>query len=188
MHKPIAYLPITVSVAYLLMVNVVTAAQSEAEDCLVKMQRKDIWQNWEKNVDTLPAKDWVATKESGWGKYVYISSSYYDQNRFCTYIGDFVNGKMTGAGQLLCEDEGLGYTGQFFEGNFHGCGSLGTPAFQYQGQFKHGVFHGYGEEADFISRYRGEFRNGKRHGKGVCVWAADGPSDSCDYQNGRRVK
>ena len=72
---------------------------------------------------------------------------------------------MTGAGQLLCEDEGLGYTGQFFEGNFHGCGSLGTPAFQYQGQFKHGVFHGYGEEANYVSRYRGEFRNGKRHGK-----------------------
>jgi hypothetical protein len=175
-------------VILLSMIYVVSRAQTEGEDCLSKMQQENIWENWEEHEKSIPAKDWVTLKGTGWGKYTYLGSGYVIEDRRCTYIGDFVDGAMTGDGHLLCKHEGKGYAGQFRDGKFHGCGALGTPASQYQGQFRNGVFHGYGDHTTFVSRFRGDFENGNRHGKGECIWAQDGPSGPCEYDNGKRVK
>ncbi len=174
---------------FFLSTDFVFGVEPKAIECVIEMQKKDLWQDWKINNKNIPAQDWMGKRMSGKGKYIYKNK----QDRKCTYIGDFVNGEMTGFGHLQCESSG--YVGEFLKGKFHGCGSFfGSAASQYSGQFRNGKFHGYGDHVGNElkyprqSRYRGEFRDGKRHGIGECIWGVTEVTGPCEYKNGDVVK
>lgn len=62
--------------------------------------------------------------------------------------------------------DGTEYTGDFYEGNYHGHGILikAGGRVRYEGSFVHGKIHGEGVQKDSIKQttYVGEFVNGLR--------------------------
>ena len=104
-------------------------------------------------------------RREGHGVYKYAGKS------GCNFVGNFVNNKMDGQGQLTFTDLGVEfvYSGEFKGGTQQGRGTLDVSnGSRYEGEFHHGKFHGRG--AYFFSDgscYEGDFRDGKFHGDGT---------------------
>jgi hypothetical protein len=93
-----------------------------------------------------------------------------------TYVGEMVNGKPHGNGNLKYQaDDPLGrlvYDGQWLNGLQHGRGTLDLAGGgRYNGEWRAGKYNGRGT-ADFAdgSRYVGEFREGQFEGEGTASY------------------
>jgi hypothetical protein len=91
-------------------------------------------------------------------------------NKLARYKGLFLDGKYSGAGQLMNEDGILQYEGNFKNGQFSGAGveHYASGLVQYKGDFLVGQYSGLGElmnEAGVVL-YKGSFFGGKFNGIG----------------------
>ena len=124
------------------------------------------------------------------------------------YIGDFVNGKMSGKGKYIWKD-GSYYEGDFVDGNFQGYGVRVYPSGSryegywvndlpsgkgkytwvdgdyYEGDFLNDKFHGHGKYVyPSGAYYEGTYVNDKRTGKGKYTWD-DGTYYEGDFLDGK---
>jgi hypothetical protein len=113
--------------------------------------------------------------ETGHGTYIYAGGE--------KYVGDFVDGKRQGQGELTKTD-GETYTGGWLNDVFSGQGTyIWSNGAKYIGEWKEGVRDGYG--VYFFpngDKYNGYFKNNMFHGKGTYIWE-DGSSQTGMYEN-----
>jgi len=76
--------------------------------------------------------------------------------------GRFINGKVEGKG-ILRNSEGSSYIGDFVDSKRDGYGELDTEKAYYRGEFKNNKFHGHGRVRikENESEFEGTFRNGE---------------------------
>ena len=103
------------------------------------------------------------------------------------YIGDFVNGKMSGKGKYIWKD-GSYYEGDFVDGNFQGYGVRVYPSgSRYEGYWVNDLPSGKGKytwvDGDY---YEGDFLNDKFHGHGKYVYS-NGDCYEGAYVNNNRT-
>ena len=107
------------------------------------------------------------------------------------YIGNFVNGLLTGEGKI--ETDTMIKEGNYKKGLLHGKGKfkLKDEFMTYEGDYKNGDWHGYGKL--FINfdkgaeTYEGQFRKGKQHGEGILT-VSDGSVYFVKYKKGLIVE
>lgn len=128
----------------------------------------------------------------------------------CKYLGQWYYGKMDGIGCIEYPDgriytgqikanciTGYGrltysnsdcYEGRFFDGKFHGYGSLETHQTNesYEGHFQNGFKHGFGILNDNMRTHMGEFVNGSPCGYGVMDDSESGEKYMGFFKDGNR--
>ena len=85
-----------------------------------------------------------------------------------TYSGDFIDGQFHGRGvYTFAEESGKVYEGEFYENEIHGKGVMRwADGSVYTGAFVKGRMEGYGEwTAADGSYYKGFWKNDMRHGE-----------------------
>lgn len=84
-----------------------------------------------------------------------------------TYIGKWVQGKLTGHGEYHGPEET--YVGHFFNNLEHGSGKkVYKDGTEYTGKWKSGLPHGYGKHSfPDGSIYKGHYSEGFKHGNGT---------------------
>ncbi|MCL2186500.1 MAG: tetratricopeptide repeat protein [Treponema sp.] len=100
--------------------------------------------------------DWVDDKKHGKGKEIYNPDKSYGDS----YEGDFVNDERTGKG-IEKRVNGLVYEGEFFEGSFHGKGTI---------YYSDGITDKSGYKFSKGDIYEGDWVYGNRTGKGKITY------------------
>jgi len=131
------------------------------------------------------------------------------ENKIYTYIGDFVNGKREGNGNLTSNDNLYIYEGEWKDNKKNGNGQLLNNGIQYTGKFNNDIYDGYGclvckngdvLEGDFIKGvlygmghlnynngdiYVGNFEESLPNGNGQMTYK-NGDIYNGDFRNGKK--
>ena len=97
---------------------------------------------------------WKEDKFTGWGRESKPNGEVLE--------GKFIDGKVEGKG-ILRDSKGSSYIGDFVDSKKEGFGELDTKKANYKGEFKNDKFNGHGKVniKDDGSEIEGEFRNGE---------------------------
>ena len=169
---------------------------------------------------------WRRDKFNGWGREIkengdiyegkYVNGQlngkgiYKNKNNKTTYIGDFLNSKRHGKGELYSND--FHYKGDFYDNKFEGKGKIEIyKEGEYEGDFKDNLFegkgmlkwkdgryyfgelskgkmNGYGEETDKDGNiYKGNFVDGVKEGHGQFI-SLEGKIFDVEFRNGKFFK
>ena len=104
---------------------------------------------------------WRNDKFSGWGRKSFRNGDVFE--------GKFVDGELNGKGIFKSKDNNSTYIGDFVNSKRNGVGELTTNKLHYVGEFKNDELSGKGV-IDFLNegnRYEGEFENNDINGKGI---------------------
>jgi len=143
---------------------------------------------------------WRYDKFTGWGRESRRNGEYVEgrfvnglvngkgiflNNRGDKYIGDFVDSRRHGKGQLISAN--IKYIGEFNNNKMDGKGKIKfKEGHEYEGQFFNNQINGYGvfkwKNGDI---YEGEMMNGKMHGNGKYKYS-DGIIYEGHYSNGKK--
>ena len=106
---------------------------------------------------------WKRNKFTGWGKEIRQNGDIYE--------GKFINGELNGKGFYKNKIKNITYIGDFIDSKKHGKGELFTKDYHYKGDFMNNKFEGYGKiELYNEGEYEGTFKNGLFDGKGMLRW------------------
>ena len=125
-----------------------------------------------------------------------------------TYVGEFLNGKKQGKGNLSSKDNKFNYDGDWNNDKYEGFGALFNNGEKYTGDFKDGNYHGNGTlyklngdifEGEFFEgklkdgtitykngdSYEGQLENGIFNGKGTYKYK-NGDTFTGKYEEGKK--
>lgn len=129
------------------------------------------------NAGSILKGNWVNNQFTGWNQMI--------QPIGCMYIGNFINGKIEGKGEIhtFNNDNGFIYRGEFVNGLREGQGIESSKGKTFVGEFNNDSKCKGKLVFDSGDVYEGEFENNSFNGKGHYTWKNSGHEYVGEYKN-----